>query len=83
MGQTSLFIALRYSLDVKNHAKHAERMSREESQTLIWALPPQVKKDFAGVRGRVKRAVAASPRSVTFAAAIEQVRLFSERSKKK
>ena len=57
-------------------------MSRDERQTLIWELPHEVKRDFAGVRGRVKRAVAASPRSVTFAAASEQVRLFSERSKK-
>jgi hypothetical protein len=70
-----------YRLDVKTQTKDAQRMSREENQTLIWALPAQVKKDFSGVRGRVKRAVAASPRSVTFSAAVEQVRRFSRGSK--
>jgi hypothetical protein len=52
-------------------------MSRDEARSLIGALPSQVKRDFAGVRGCVQRAVAASPRSVTLADASRQVLIFS------
>jgi len=76
-SRLSLIDALSYSLDVNKLTKHAERMSRDEHQTLLWALPLQVKRDFAGVRGRVKRAVAASPRLVTLSEASRQVLSFS------
>jgi len=36
----------------------------------------QVLKEFAGVRGRVRTAVAASPRSVSFSEALAQVKSF-------
>jgi hypothetical protein len=39
-------------------------------------VPPQVVKDFAGVRGRVIAAVKAAPRSVTFLDAVTQIREF-------
>jgi hypothetical protein len=62
--------------------KHAQRMSRELATIPIWDLMPQIEKDFAGVRGRVRSAVEASPRSVTFAAAVKQARLFSAEASK-
>jgi hypothetical protein len=46
-------------------------------------IPPQVVKDFAGVRGRVQNAVAASPRSVSFSAAFQQVQAAQARPLKK
>jgi hypothetical protein len=38
-----------------------------------WVIPPQVKRDFAGVRGRVLSALAASRQPVTLSAALAQV----------
>ena len=46
-------------------------------------VPPQVVRDFAGVRGRVQNAVAASPQSVSFSAASQQVRTFRRLPPKK
>jgi hypothetical protein len=57
-------------------------MSREEIQKPILELPPQMKKDFAGARGRVNRAVEMSPQSVTFLEAEQQVRLFLKAASK-
>ncbi len=41
-------------------------------------IPPQVMKDFAGVRGRVVAAVRASPRFVTFSDVLKQAEAFSK-----
>ena len=46
-------------------------------------VPPQVVKDFAGVRGRVQNAVAASPQSVSFSVALQQVEASKARPLKK
>jgi hypothetical protein len=39
-------------------------------------LDPRIKRSFAGVRGRVKAAVAAQPRSVSLSQALAQTRQF-------
>jgi hypothetical protein len=57
-------------------------MSRDELQTPIWELLPKIERDFAGVRGRVQRAVEASPRSVTLSDVEKQIRLFSTAASK-
>jgi hypothetical protein len=46
-------------------------------------VPPQVTRDFAGVRGRVQNAVAASPQSVNFSDASKQVQSFRQAPPKK
>lgn len=43
-------------------------------------LPPRIVKAFAGVRGRVKAAVAVQPPSVSLAEALAQVRMFQQAS---
>jgi hypothetical protein len=53
-------------------------MSRTDKALEYGILPPKVAKDFAGVRGRVRRAVAAAPRSVSFEKASRQVGLFQK-----
>jgi len=72
-----------YRLDVKTRTKDAQRMSREEIQKPIRDMVPQIEKDFAGVRGRVQRAVEALPRSVTFSDVEKQIRMFSKAASKK
>jgi hypothetical protein len=57
-------------------------MSRKKAAGIIWDLPLQMKTDFAGVRGRVRRAVATSPRSVSFSDAVKQVLQFSTEASK-
>ena len=39
-------------------------------------VDPRIRRSFAGVRGRVKAAVAAQPRSVSWSDALDQVRKF-------
>jgi hypothetical protein len=72
-----------YRLDVKNGTKQPRRMSREEIQKPIRDMLPKIEKDFAGVRGRVQRAVEALPRSVTLSDVEKQIRLVSEVASKK
>jgi hypothetical protein len=55
-------------------------MSRADLALEHGIVPPKVAKDFAGVRARVRRAVAAAPKSVTFEEASRQVRLFQKAS---
>ncbi len=43
-------------------------------------IPPQVKRDFAPVRARVRAAVDASPKTVTLEAALAQVERFRKAS---
>lgn len=43
-------------------------------------LDPRIKRSFAGVCGRVKAAVAAQPRSVSYADAMAQVRRFQKQA---
>ena len=45
---------------------------------LTVTLNPRIRKSFAGVRGRVKAAVAAQPRSVTWSEALEQIQKFQK-----
>ena len=49
---------------------------RTATTSIRWRLPTEVVKDFAGVRGRVRNAVEASPQSVTLSNALAQVRRF-------
>jgi hypothetical protein len=72
-----------YRLDVKAQTKDAQRMSRDEIQKPIRELLPQIEKDFAGVRGRVLRAVEGLARSVTLSDVEKQIRLFSAVASKK
>jgi hypothetical protein len=69
-----------YRLDVKNGPKQPQRMSRDEIQIPIRELLPKIEKDFAGVRGRVLRAVAASRRPITLSKALDQVARFNKAS---
>jgi hypothetical protein len=73
---------LGYGLDVKNGTKQPRRMSREEIQKPIRDMLPKIEKDFAGVRGRVQRAVEASRRPVTLSSALAQVARFNKASSK-
>jgi hypothetical protein len=57
-------------------------MSREAIHIPVLELPPQMKKDFAGARGRVNRAVEMSQQSVSFSEAEQQVRLFLKAASK-
>ncbi len=75
--------SLGYSVNVTRTTEQAGGMSRETKTLPIWQVPPRVKRDFAGVRGLVRRAVEASPRSVTLSEAVKQVRLFSQAASKK
>jgi hypothetical protein len=60
------------------------RMKFEAKTTPVRCfVPPAVMKDFAGVRGLVKNAVEATPRSVTLSSALMQARTFSNSSPKK
>ena len=45
-------------------------------------VPPKVVKDFAGARGLVTSAMKELPQSVSLQQAVEQIRLFSEKSRK-
>ena len=72
-----------YRLDVKAQTKDAQRMSRDVIQKPIRDMLPQIEKDFAGVRGRVLRAVEGLPRSVTLSDVEKQIRLFSTVASKK
>jgi hypothetical protein len=76
---------LGYILDVKNSAQQPNRMTYEGKKVtpVRCIIPPQVKKDFAGVRGRVQRAVAASPRSVALSDAVKQIQLFNRVASKR
>ena len=47
-----------------------------KTATLKYMFPPQVVRDFAGVRGRVRNAVENSPRSVCLADARLQISRF-------
>ena len=47
----------------------------------MFLLPPQVKRDFAPVRARVRAAVDASPKTVTLEAALAQVERFRRASR--
>lgn len=53
-------------------------MSRAEIALEHGILPRKVAKDFAGVRGRVRRAAEAAPRSISFEDAYKQVQLFQK-----
>ena len=72
-----------YRLDVKAQTKDAQRMSRDVIQKPIRDMLPQIEKDFAGVRGRVLRAVEGLPRPVTLSDVEKQIRLFSTVASKK
>ena len=51
-------------------------MSTNTTTKIRTSVPPEVVKDFAGVRGRVQTAIQASPRSVSLPEAQEQIRRF-------
>lgn len=56
-------------------------MNRTKTTQVRCFVPPQVLKDFAGVRGHVKNAIQASPQSVSLSEVMEQIRIFQRGAK--
>jgi len=68
-------------LELPGQTAYVERMKHAAHYQM--QVPPQMVRNFAGVRGRVQAAVSASPPSVTLADARNQVQRFERVASKK
>jgi hypothetical protein len=68
-----------HSIDWRAHSMYSSLMKQEGTSYRSKALiSPKSLKAFAGVRGRVRRAVAALPESVSYEDAVKQIQRFQQ-----